>query len=140
MIMSTQVVEAIQNGHTKASGDFDPKEIAAQYTPTTGVHKLFELPLVQVTAVSIKGYGHIVESPEDFPIEIVRWPAQGWRPVDEGSGDQGGITEGLFEFWWKGDTLYARNNAVGDSYLFGWSQYFPKKPQLAVQATLAREL
>ena len=53
----------------------------------------------------------------------MRWPAQGWRPVDENSGDQGGVTEGLFEFAWKGETLYARNNAVGDSYLFGWSTW-----------------
>src|SRR5204863_9494479 len=58
-----------------------------------------------------------------FPIEIVRWPAQGWRPIDENSGDQGGIAEGVFEFWWKGETLYAPNNAVGDSYLFGWSNW-----------------
>ena len=30
----------------------------------------------------------------------MRWPAQGWRPVDANSGDQGGVTEGLFEFAW----------------------------------------
>ena len=45
----------------------------------------------------------------------MRWPAQGWRPVDNDSGDRGGVTEGLFEFWWKGETLYARNTAVGGS-------------------------
>ena len=61
--------------------------------------------------------------PRTFPIEIVRWPAQGWRPIDAGSGDQGGVTEGLFEFAWRGETLYARNNAVGDAYLFGWSAW-----------------
>jgi len=55
--------------------------------------------------------------PKTFPIEIVRWPAQGWRPIDKNSGNQGGIVEGVFEFCWKGETLYARNNAVGDSYL-----------------------
>ena len=33
------------------------------------------------------------------------------------------MIEGIFEFRWKGDTLYARNNAVGDSYLFGWSNW-----------------
>jgi ureidoglycolate lyase len=101
--------------------DFDPAEIV--YVPTMGVRKFFGVSLVQATAESVKGYGHIVESPENFPIEIVRWPAQGWRPVDANSGDQGGTTEGVFEFWWKGDTLYARNNAVGDSYLFAWSQF-----------------
>ena len=93
------------------------------YTPSTGVSKTFPTKLVEATPESIKGYGHIItSSPETFPIEIVRWPAQGWRPVDENSGDQGGVTEGIFEFWWKGDTLYARNNAVGDSYLFAWSK------------------
>jgi len=30
-------------------------------------------------------------------------------------GRPGGVTEGLFEFWWKGETLYARNTAVGGS-------------------------
>jgi ureidoglycolate lyase len=43
--------------------------------------------------------------------------------VDANSGDQGGVAEGIFEFWWKGETLYARNNAVGDSYLFAWSNW-----------------
>ena len=59
----------------------------------------------------------LVDDPKTFPIEIVRWPAQGWRPIDKNSGNQGGIVEGVFEFCWKGETLYARNNAVGDSYL-----------------------
>ena len=47
--------------------------------------------------------------------------AQGRRPIDPGTGDQGGMVEGIFEAWWAGDVLYGRNNAVGDSYLFGWS-------------------
>ena len=101
--------------------DFNADDIA--YTPTTGVSKVYETPVVRATDASLEGYGRIVNAPEDFPIEIVRWPAGGWRPVDANSGDQGGVTEGLFEFWWKGDALYARNNAVGDSYLFGWSQW-----------------
>lgn len=100
--------------------DLDLGEIA--YVPTTGVTKVFDVPVVDATSENIKGYGQIVDAdPKNFPIEIVQWPAQGTRPVDANSGDQGGVTEGLFEFWWKGDTLYARNNAVGDSYLFAWS-------------------
>jgi hypothetical protein len=75
-----------------------------------------------------------VDDPKTFPIEIVRWPAQGWRPVDENSGNQGGIAEGVFEFCWKGETLYARNNAVGDSYLFGWSNW----PEEAAKSTPGR--
>jgi ureidoglycolate lyase len=101
--------------------EFDPAEIA--YVPTTGVREAHEAPLVAASDESLKGYGCLVREPKTFPIEIVRWPAQGWRPIDQNSGNQGGITEGLFEFWWKGETLYARNNAVGDSYLFGWSNW-----------------
>lgn len=107
-----------------AAAEFDASKIA--YIPTTGVQKVFETPLIEATLDNIKGYGHIVDDPAECQIEITRWLAQGWRPVDENSGDQGGTTEGIFEFWWKGDTLWARNNAVGDSYLFAWSQ-FPEK-------------
>src|ERR1700686_1511871 len=101
--------------------EFDPAQIA--YVPTTGVRRVHETLLVAATDHTVEGYGCLVDARESFPIEIVRWPAQGWRPVDENSGDQGGITEGIFEFWWKGETLYARNNAVGDSYLFAWSNW-----------------
>jgi len=101
--------------------DTDLSTIA--YVPTIGVRRYVGAPLVDATTESLRGYGRLVEQPADFPIEIVRWPAQSWRPVDENSGNQGGITEGLFEFWWKGQTLYARNHAVGDSYLFGWSNW-----------------
>ena len=101
--------------------NIDPGEIA--YLPTTGVQRVHETPLVAASNANLGGYGCLVDAPEDFPIEIVRWPAQGWRPIDENSGNQGGVAEGVFEFAWKGETLYARNNAVGDSYLFGWSNW-----------------
>jgi ureidoglycolate lyase len=100
---------------------FDELDIA--YVPTTGARRLCETPVLAATDDSLKGYGCLVDDPQRFPIEIVRWPAQGWRPVDANSGDQGGIAEGIFEFWWKGEVLYARNNAVGDSYLFAWSTW-----------------
>jgi hypothetical protein len=74
-----------------------------------------------VTKGGLKGYGCLVDDRKTFSIEIVRWPAQGRRPIDENSGNRGGVAEGLFEFCWKGETLHARNNGVGDSYLFGWS-------------------
>ena len=101
--------------------DFDPGQIA--YVPTTGVRRVHETPAVLASDETLAGYGCLVDAPETFPIEIVRWPAQGWRPVDANSGDQGGVTEGVFEFWWKGETLFARNNAVGDDYLLGWSTW-----------------
>jgi ureidoglycolate lyase len=101
--------------------EFDPTEIA--YTPTIGVRRMHETPLVAASESSLMGYGALVDDPHGFPIEISRWPAQGWRPIDANSGNQGGVTRGVFEFWWKGETLFARNNAVGDSYLFGWSNW-----------------
>jgi len=101
--------------------EFSTNELA--YIPTTGVRRLHETPVVEASEATLKGYGALVEDPRRFPIEIVRWPAQGWRPVDANSGDQGGVTEGVFEFWWRGETLFARNNAVGDSYLFAWSTW-----------------
>ena len=101
--------------------DFDRTELA--YLPTTGVRRWHETPLVRASDQSLRGYGCLVDEPTRFPIEIVRWPAQGRRPIDLNSGNQGGVTEGIFEFWWQSDTLYARNNAVGDSYLFGWSRW-----------------
>lgn len=81
-----------------------------------------EVPLVVATPQNLKGYGHLIEDFASAPIEIVRWPAQGWRPVDPDTGDQGGTTEGTFSFWWKGEVLYGRNEAVKDSYLIGWSR------------------
>src|SRR5579883_1204236 len=88
------------------------------YVPTTGVRRTHALPLVAATSQRLAGLGALVADPHGFAIEVVRWPAQGWRP-----GDQGGIAEGVFEFAWRGQTLYARNHAVGDAYLFGWSDW-----------------
>jgi len=58
---------------------------------------------------------------ENFEIEIVTWPLTGRRRVDEGTGNQGGTTEGIFEFWWEGDVLFGENMAVNDKYILGWS-------------------
>ncbi len=82
---------------------------------------LFDVPLVNASDEALKGYGRLVENPEDCEIEITRWPAQGWRPVDDGTGDEGGTTEGVFEGCWKGDVLTGRNAAVGGDYILGWS-------------------
>ena len=64
------------------------------HVPTTGVRRAHETPLVLATDASLQGYGCLVDDPKTFPIEIVRWPAQGWRPIDHNTGDQGGVTEG----------------------------------------------
>jgi len=82
---------------------------------------LVEVPLIEATDESVKGYGALVDHPDDIEIEIVRWPAQGWRPVDEDSGDEAGWVEGTFRGDWRGDILYGTNEAVGGHYVLGWS-------------------
>jgi ureidoglycolate lyase len=101
----------------------DIERLEIPHTPTTGVRRAHDTPLVVATDASLEGYGCLVDDPKTFSVEIVRWPAQGWRAIDENTGDQGGVTEGSFEFCWRNETLYATNHAVGDSYLFGWSNW-----------------
>jgi ureidoglycolate lyase len=80
-----------------------------------------DVPLIVASDESVSDYGYLVENPEDFEIEIVQWPAQGWRPVDAGTGDEGGVVEGIFHSEWKGDFLHGRNDAVNGHYILGWS-------------------
>jgi hypothetical protein len=82
---------------------------------------LFAVPLIEATPESVQGYGRLVDDPADCEIEIVRWPTQGWRPVDEDSGDEGGIVQGIFHGEWSGDVLMGRNEAVNGEYVLGWS-------------------
>ncbi len=85
------------------------------------------MPLVDATPETIHGYGRLVEDPEECRIEIVRWPAQGSRPIDTDTGDQGGTTEGVFICEWRGDILYGRNQAVDGHYILAYAQ----APELA---------
>lgn len=80
-----------------------------------------EVRLIRATAESVREYGCLVDDPASFDIEIVRWPAQGWRPIDEGTGDEGGFVEGVFQCDWQGDILYGANEAVNGNYVLGWS-------------------
>lgn len=80
-----------------------------------------EVPLIRATDAALKGYGCLVDDPDAFEIEITRWPARGWRPVDSDSGDEGGVAEGTFRADWQGDVLFGRNDAVGGHYVLGWS-------------------
>ena len=78
---------------------------------------------VVATNENLKGYGCLVPQSDykTFPTEIVRWPKPNGRPVDIGTGDEAGTKEGIFDFWWEGEVLFGRNNAVKDEYLLGWS-------------------
>ena len=88
-----------------------------------------EIPLIEATNKNLRGYGYLVDDFDKCEIEIIKWPKQGWREIDEGTGNEGGTTEGPFEAWWDEDILYGRNNAVGHKseydkdgkYLLGYS-------------------
>jgi hypothetical protein len=85
------------------------------------------MPVVDATPANLEGYGCLVDDAAGFKVEIVRWPAQGTRPVDADTGDQGGTTEGVFVSEWKGDILYGRNEAVGGHYILAYA----KEPEAA---------
>jgi hypothetical protein len=98
---------------------------------------LVDVPLVEATAESVKDYGYLVDDPDTCEIEIVTWPAQGWRPVDQETGNEGGTVEGVFRGEWRGDVLMGTNDAVGGHYVLGWStdpQYASSESQ-----TVARD-
>ncbi len=79
------------------------------------------MPVVDATDAALAGYGRLIDDPHGCTIEIVRWPAQGWRPVDEDSGDEGGTTQGVFVSEWRGDVLYGRNEAVDGHYVLAYA-------------------
>ncbi len=106
----------------------------AHEKPSLNIH---QVPLVEATDESVKDYGCLVGNPEDIQIEIVTWPAQGWRPVDEGTGNEAGYVEGIFKGEWTGDILMGSNDAVKGHYVLGWST----DPQQAssTEQTVARD-
>jgi len=77
--------------------------------------------VVDAAPDTLQGYGELVDDPRQRAIEIVRWPAQGWRPVDVDTGDQGGTVEGVFISEWRGDVLFGRNEAVGGEYILAYA-------------------
>ena len=80
-----------------------------------------DVPLLLASDETVRGYGCLVDNADDFEIEIVQWPAQGWRPIDAGTGDEGGVVEGVFHSEWRGEVLHGHNDAVDGSYILGWS-------------------
>ncbi len=79
------------------------------------------IPVFEASEINLEGYGHLVrDNHETFPLEIVRWPAQGWRMVDADTGNEGGTKQGIFGCEWRGDVLYGRNEAVGGHYILGY--------------------
>lgn len=96
---------------------------------------IHDVPLIVATPESVQGYGRLVDEPDQCDIEIAQWPAQGWRPVDQGTGDEAGWVEGIFHGRWQGDILYGVNDAVNGNYVLGWST----SPQRASSESVTTE-
>ena len=109
---------------------FDPSD-----KPALPLH---DVPMIVATDESVRGYGALVEHPHDIEIEIVRWPATGWRQVDDDSGNEAGWVEGTFHGEWQGDVLFGRNDAVSGHYVLGWSTTDPAASRTD-QQTVGRE-
>jgi hypothetical protein len=80
------------------------------------------MPVMDATESALDGYGYLIDTPDAVAVEIVRWPAQGTRPIDPDTGDQAGTKEGVFVSAWHGDILYGRNEAVGGHYILAYAQ------------------
>jgi ureidoglycolate lyase len=83
---------------------------------------IVDVPWREATPASLAGFGRVVASFADAHVDIVPWPAAGWRRLDAGTGVGGGVTSGPFKMRWKGDVLYADNHAVGGFYVTGWAR------------------
>ena len=84
--------------------------------------RVVTMPVLDADARTLQGYGLLITDPAQCQVEIVRWPAGGWRKVDEDTGDEAGTTEGVFVSEWQGDVLYGRNEAVGGHYILAYAQ------------------
>ena len=79
-----------------------------------------DVPLIIATDESFKDFGRLVHSFDDEEVWITKWPQEGWRPICPGTGDQGGVAAGEFEFHWEGDLLCGLNKSVTvDPYTVG---------------------
>ncbi len=97
--------------------------LSAPVPDKEGRYDLYYIPVVKGTAESLQGYGRIVEDKDSAIVDIVTWPALGWRKVVPGTGNEAGTSKGLFEMHWEGDYCYATNHAIKAKYLTAWSCY-----------------
>ena len=73
------------------------------------------VPLLKATEETVAPYGNLFSDFDAEPCRIERWPAPGWRPVEDGV--SGGVTEGDFSLEWRdgahhASEQYARENSV----------------------------
>ncbi|QEH32240.1 hypothetical protein OJF2_07090 [Aquisphaera giovannonii] len=80
-----------------------------------------EVPVVRATPVSLAGYGVLVDDPNSYRVELVAWPALGWRPVDPGTGLGGGLASARLHVRREGRALLASDDEGRDDPARGWT-------------------
>jgi hypothetical protein len=100
--------------------------------------RVHAVPLREATCETLHGFATLAPAFEGTDVEIVTWPAPGWRPVDPGTGNQGGTTEGSFEIFRVGNLLYAHNHAVDGHYITGWFDDPAAASESALPADVSR--
>jgi len=100
--------------------NFAGVDLAKMPSIISGEARVVAAPLVRATAESLKGYGHLVDDFASGNVTIVTWPQPGWRPIVDGTGNEGGVVEDKFEMVRSGQVQHAVNHAVARSYVTGW--------------------
>jgi ureidoglycolate lyase len=81
--------------------------------PVINVH------IIRATPENFAQYGRIIPDYNEEEVVIKPWPVSGTRQLMPNTGIGGGITEGVFSYWYDGDYLHAKNRAVSGDYITG---------------------
>ncbi len=103
-----------------AFSNFTGIDLDAMPSIARGEARVVDAPLVRATAASLEGYGSLVGNFATGKVTIVTWPQPGWRPIVDGTGNEGGVVEDTFEMIRRGQVQHAVNHAVGRGYITGW--------------------
>lgn len=82
--------------------------------------RLLDVPLIVADKDSFADFGRLVYQYKEEQVWIETWPKPNWRPVETGTGNEGGIAEGKFQFKRTGDLMISQNHAVNGHYITGW--------------------
>ena len=82
-------------------------------------YPIVKVPIIKATPWNFKEYGRIVNDYSREDVIIKPWPTSGTRPLMPGTGMDGGVTEGVFSYWFVDGYLHAKNRAVGGDYVTG---------------------
>ena len=104
-----------------------------------GAARVFDVPLVRATAENLRGFGRPVRDFSTDKVDIVPWPAAGWRALVPGTGDEGGVVEDVFrnELDASGRVQLSVNVGLNRRYIIGW---FGDDPAEAAHASAAAAL